>query len=99
MKSVSRFGLITWVSLAFLTPGAAIKIPAQTDVAPKCVLAAVRDFNVVTGPGQTIEVKQGQKFLGKMYPDIARIRMNGVWYVVSRNNVNLVSWNVPPGME
>ena len=54
MKSVSRFGLITWVSLAFLIPGAAIKIQAQTDVAPKCVLAAVRDFNVVTGPGQAL---------------------------------------------
>jgi hypothetical protein len=34
-----------------------------------------------------------------MYPNLARIRMKGIWYEVSRNNVNLVSWNIPPGME
>jgi hypothetical protein len=77
----------------------ALKIQAQTDIVPKCVFAAVRDFNVVVGPGQTIEVKRGEQFLGKMYPNIARIRINGIWYEVSRNNVNLVSWHWPPGTE
>jgi hypothetical protein len=62
-------------------------------------LAAVRDFNIVVGPGQTIDVKQGEQFLGKMYPNLARIKMNGIWYEVSRNNVMLVSWNVPAGIE
>jgi hypothetical protein len=99
MKSVLKFGIIASVIGAFLVSSAPIKVEAQTDIAPKCVLAAVRDFAITVGPGQTIEVKQGQKFLGKMYPNLARIKMNGIWYEVSRNNVMLVTWNVPPGME
>lgn len=99
MKSVLKFGKIASLILAFFVSSAPIKVQAQTDIAPKCVLAAVRDFAIAIGPGQTIEVKQGQQFLGKMYPNLARIRVNGIWYEVSRNNVNLVSWNVPPGME
>jgi len=99
MKSVSKFGIIASVILAFLIPGAAIKIQAQTDIAPKCILAAVRDFNIAIGPGQTIEVKRGQQFLGKMYPNMAKIRMGGIWYEVSRNDVNLVTWTIPPGMD
>ena len=99
MKSVLKFGKIASLILAFFVSSAPIKVQAQTDIAPKCVLAAVRDFAIAIGPGQTIEVKQGQQFLGKMYPILARIRVNGIWYEVSRNNVNLVSWNVPPGME
>jgi hypothetical protein len=99
MKSVLNFGMIASLILAFFVSSAPIKVQAQTDIAPKCVLAAVRDFAIAIRPGQTIEVKQGQQFLGKMYPNLARIRVNGIWYEVSRNNVNLVSWNVPPGME
>jgi hypothetical protein len=99
MKSVFKFGIIASVILAFLISSAPIKVEAQTDIAPKCVLAAVRDFVITIGPGQTIELKQGQQFLGKMYPNRARIRMSGIWYDVSRNNVTLVTWNVPPEME
>ena len=99
MKSVLNFGMIASLILAFFVSSAPIKVQAQTDIAPKCVLAAVRDFAIAIGPGRTIEVKQGQQFLGKMYPNLARIRVNGIWYEVSRNNVNLVSWNIPPGME
>jgi hypothetical protein len=99
MKSVLKFGMIASLILASFVSSAPIKVQAQTDIAPKCVLAAVRDFAVTIGPGQTIEVKQGQQFLGKMYPNLARIRLNGIWYEVSRNNVNLVTWNVPPAME
>jgi hypothetical protein len=99
MKSVLKFGMIASLILAYFVSNAPIKVQAQTDIAPKCVLAAVRDFPVTIGLGQTIEVKQGQQFLGKMYPNLARIRVNGIWYEVSRNNVNLISWKVPAGME
>jgi hypothetical protein len=37
--------------------------------------------------GATIEVERGQKFLGKLYPNMARVKIEGVWYEVSRNNV------------
>jgi hypothetical protein len=87
--------IIVSIILVFLVPGASIKVQAQTDNAPECTLAAVRDFKIVVGPGATIEVQRGQSFLGKLYPNLVRININGVWFEVSRNDVMLISWNVP----
>ena len=58
-------------------------------------MKAVRDFRVVVGFGATLEVKRDEEFVGKLHPNIARIKINGVWYQVSRNEVMLVSSNVP----
>jgi hypothetical protein len=64
-------------------------------VTSECVLKAVRDFRVVVGRRDTREVKRGEEFVGKLHPNVATVKINGVWYQVSRNEVMLVSSNVP----
>jgi len=36
----------------------------------------------------TIEVQNRQQFLGKLCPNMARTKIEGVWYEISRNNVS-----------
>ena len=86
MKSLFKIAIVVSV-LAFFVPEVSIKLQAQTDNAPLCMMKAVRDFKIVVAAGATIEVERGQKFLGKLYPNMARIKIEGVWYEVSRNNV------------
>jgi hypothetical protein len=87
MKSLPELAVVVSVILAFFVSGASIKIQAQDDGVRACVLQATRDFKIVVAPGATIEVERGQKFLGKLYPNMARVKIEGVWYEVSRNNV------------
>jgi hypothetical protein len=94
MKSVQKVVTTVAIILSFLGPGVSIKVQAQ-DYAPKCIMEAARDFKVVIGPGATIEIQRGQQFPAKLYPNLARISINGVWYEVSRNDVNLVRWTNP----
>ncbi len=99
MKSVLKLLIFVSIILVFLAPGASIMVQAQTDNAPECVLTAVRYFRLSVAPGASIEIQQGEQFVGKLWPNIARIKINGVWYEVARNNVTLVSWNVPEKMS
>jgi hypothetical protein len=85
MKSL--FKVVTVVSLILAFSWVSIKIQAQDDGVRACVLQATRDFRIVVAAGATIEVERGQKFSGKLYPNMARIKIEGVWYEVSRNNV------------
>ena len=85
MKSL--FKVVTVVSLILAFPLVSIKIQAQDDGVRACVLQATRDFRIVVAAGATIEVERDQKFLGKLYPNMARIKIEGIWYEVSRNNV------------
>jgi hypothetical protein len=87
MKSLFKVITVVSVILAFFISGASIKIQAQDDGVRACVLQATRDFKIVVAAGATIEVERDQKFLGKLYPNMARIKIEGVWYEVSRNNV------------
>ena len=87
MKSLFRLLIVGSVVLSFVMPGASIKLQAQDDGVRPCMLQATRDFKIVVGPGATIEVQRGQQFLGKLYPSMARINIQEVWYEVSRNNV------------
>ena len=91
MKSLFKIAIVVSV-LAFFVPEASIKLQAQADNAPLCMMKAVRDFKIVVTPGATIEVQRGEEVLGKMYPNMARIQINGVWYEVSRNDVVLSYW-------
>jgi hypothetical protein len=88
MKSLFRLLIVSSIVLFFLIPGAAIKLQASDDGVRECVLEATRDFKIVVGPGATIEVQNRQQFPGKLYPNMARIKIEGVWYEVSRNNVS-----------
>src|SRR5436190_2745644 len=99
MKSFLKPVIILSIILAFFVPGTSIEVQAQIDNVPECVLKAVRDFRVIVGPVATLEVKRGEEFVGKLYSNIARIKISGVWYEVSRNDVMLVSWNVPKRMD
>ena len=94
MKSLPKLAGVVLVILAFFVSGASIKLRAQDDGVRTCVLQATRDFKIVVAAGSTIEVQRGQQFSGKLYPNMARIQIKGVWYEVSRNDVMLVSWNV-----
>ena len=87
MKSLSKVVTVASVILAFFVSGASIKLRAQDDGVRPCVLQATRDFKVVVSAGATIEVERGQQFPGKLYPSMARIKIEGIWYEVSRNNV------------
>jgi hypothetical protein len=87
MKSLPKLVVFLSVILAFFVPGASIKLQAQDDGVRVCVLQATRDFKIVVAAGATIEVERGQQFPGKLYPNMARIKIEGVWYEVSRNNV------------
>ena len=87
MKSLFKVVTIVSVILAFFVSGASLKLQAQDDGVRPCVLQATRDFKIVVTPGATIEVQRGQQFLGKLYPNMARIKIEVVWYEVSRNNV------------
>jgi hypothetical protein len=87
MKSLFKVVTVVSVILAFFISEASIKLQASDDGVRECVLQATRDFKVLVGPGATIEVARGQQFLGKLYPSMARIKIEGVWYEVSRNNV------------
>jgi hypothetical protein len=87
MKSLFNVVTVVSVILAFFVSEASIKLQASDDGVRECVLQATRDFKVVVAPGATIEVQRGQPFLGKLYPNMARIKIEGVWYEVSRNNV------------
>jgi len=77
MKSVLKFEIIVSIILLFFALGASIKVQAQTDNAPECVLAAVRYFRISVTPGASIEIQQGEQFVGKLWPNIARIKING----------------------
>jgi hypothetical protein len=94
MKSLFKIAIVVSV-LAFFVPEVSIKLQAQTDNAPLCMMKAVRDFKIVVAPGATIEVQSGEEFLGKMYPNMARIKIGEVWYEVSRNDVMLSYWVHP----
>lgn len=88
MKSLPKLAVVVSVFLAFFVLGTSVKVQAQGDSVRPCTLQATRDFMIVAAPGVTIEVKNRQQFLGKLYPDKARIELNGIWYEVSRNNVS-----------
>ena len=87
MKSLFRVATVASVILAFFVSGASIKLRASDDGVRECVLQATRDFKIVVAAGATIEVERGQQFPGKLYPSMARIKIEGIWYEVSRNNV------------
>src|SRR4029453_5733217 len=87
MKSLPKLAVVVSVILAFFVSGASIKIQAQDDGVRAGVFKAPRNFKIGVSPGATIEVERGQKFLGKLYPNMARVKIEGVWYEVSRNNV------------
>jgi hypothetical protein len=91
MKSLFKIAMVVSV-LAFFAPEASVKLQAQTDNSPLCMMKAVRDFKIVVAPGATIEVQSGEEFLGKMYPNMARIKIRDTWYEVSRNDVTLSYW-------
>jgi hypothetical protein len=77
MKSLPKLALVVSVILAFFVSGASIKIQAQDDGVRACVLQATRDFKIIVTAGGAIEVERGQKFLGKLYPSMARIKIEG----------------------
>jgi len=87
MKPLFKVVTVASVILAFFVSGASIKLRAQDDGVRPCVLQATRDFKIAVAPGATIEVERGQQLLGKLYPSMARIKIEGIWYEVSRNNV------------
>ena len=87
MKSLFKVIAVVSVILAFFLSGTSITLQASDDGVRECVLQATRDFKVVVGAGATIEVERGQQFPGKLYPSMARIKIEGIWYEVSRNNV------------
>jgi hypothetical protein len=87
MRSLFKVVTVVSVILAFFISEDSIKVQASDDGVRECVLQATRDFKVSVGAGATIEVQRGQQFLGKLYPSMARIKIEGVWYEVSRNNV------------
>lgn len=88
MKSPPKLAAVVSVILTFFVSGASTKLQAQDDGVRPCVLQATRDFKIPVAAGATIEVERGQQFVGKLYPSMARIKIEGVWYEVSRNNVS-----------
>jgi hypothetical protein len=87
MKSLFKVVTVVSVILMFFISEASIKLQASDDGVRECLIQATRDFKIVVSAGATIEVERGQQFLGKLYPSMARIKIEGIWYEVSRNNV------------
>jgi len=65
-------------------------ISAFANDVPESLLKAREDFSIQISTSGTIDVKRGQQFVGKVYANMAKIRINGVWYQVSRNQVTTV---------
>jgi hypothetical protein len=61
----------------------------------ECLLVATQPFSIRVSltSTATIEVNQGQLFTGKIYPDVAKVKIGDLWYPVSRNYVILKDWN------
>jgi hypothetical protein len=67
-------------------------LSALADVAERIVKAR-QDFKIPVSATGNIEVKRGEQLLAKIYPNIAKIKIGGVWYDVSRN------WVTPIGID
>jgi hypothetical protein len=64
---------------------------------PEVVVVARETFSIKVGESGSVDVTRGQQFTGKIYGNYAKIKYNGIWYQVSRNQVSTlgVNPNVP----
>ena len=68
---------------------------ANTSDPPDCLLEFVSDYDLPVNGAATMEIKRGDQFIGRIFPDRAKIKINGLWYNVPRNAIMVRNWQVP----
>jgi hypothetical protein len=60
------------------------------DNVPEVLVKSRFDFSIPVTASGAIQVKRGEHFIGKIYANKAEIRIRGIWYDVSRNQVTTI---------
>lgn len=57
---------------------------------PEVIVVARETFSIKLGDVGSVDVTRGEQYIGKIYGNYAKIKHNGIWLQVSRNQVSTV---------